>query len=345
MDEELIESRKNDHIRINLEENVRSSLSNGLEQYRFIHNALPEIDFTEIDLTQKLFNKNISLPILISSMTGGTPEAFQINQILAQVAEKFGLAMGVGSQRAAIENHDLIETFNVRKFAPNILLFANLGAVQLNYGFGIGECKQAVEMINADSLILHLNPLQEAVQPEGDTNFSGLLKKIEIICRNLPVPVVIKEVGWGISDGLVKQLINVGAAAIDVSGAGGTSWSQVERFRSADTIGIKVAEAFLDWGIPTADALTRVRSSFHDIPIFASGGLKTGMDVTKSLALGANLAGMAGVFLKAAVVSPDNLEDTITIIEKIIRISMFATGSKDLKSFSTGKIFKIGEYL
>jgi isopentenyl-diphosphate delta-isomerase len=343
MDEELIESRKNDHIRINLEEDVRSSLSNGLEKYRFIHNALPEIDLTEIDLTQTLFNKNISLPILISSMTGGTPEAFQINQILAQAAEKFGLAMGVGSQRAAIENNALKETFNVREFAPNILLFANLGAVQLNYGFGIDECKRAVEMINADSLILHLNPLQEAVQHEGDTNFSGLLKKIEIICHKLSVPVVVKEVGWGISDALVKQLITVGVAAIDVSGAGGTSWSQVERFRLEDPIAIKVAEAFLDWGIPTAEALIRVRNSFPDIPIFASGGLKTGMDVAKSLALGANLAGMAGVFLKAAVTSINNLEDTIAIIEKIIRISMFATGSKDLISFSTGRIFKTGE--
>jgi len=345
MDEELIRSRKNDHIRINLEEDVRSTLSNGLEKYRFIHNALPEINLEDIDLSQKLFKKNISLPILISSMTGGTPEAYQINQMLAQAAEKFGLAMGVGSQRAAIENPILIETFDVRKFAPNILLFANLGAVQLNYGYGIDECKRAVGMINADSLILHLNPLQEAVQPEGNTNFSGLLRKIEIICRDLPVPVVIKEVGWGISDVLVKQLINVGVAAIDVSGAGGTSWSQVERFRLEDPIGIKVAEAFLDWGIPTADALTKVRNSFPDLPIFASGGLKTGMDVAKSLALGANLAGMAGVFLKAAVVSLDHLIETITIFERIIRTSMFVTGSKDLISFSADKIFKIGEHL
>ncbi|MBE0686526.1 MAG: type 2 isopentenyl-diphosphate Delta-isomerase, partial [Anaerolineaceae bacterium] len=333
MAEELIKSRKNDHIRINIEEDVRSTLSNGLEHFRFIHNALPEIDFKEIDLSQRIFNKTVAVPILISSMTGGTPQAFQINQMLAQAADKFGMAMGVGSQRAAIENKTLIETFNVRKFAPNILLFANLGAVQLNYGYGIDECKRSVEMIGADSLILHLNPLQEAVQPEGDTNFSGLLKKIEIICHHLSVPVVVKEVGWGISDAIAKQLVNVGVAAIDVSGAGGTSWSQVERFRLADPVGIKVAEAFLDWGIPTADLLVKANMSFPDIPIFASGGLKTGMDVAKSLALGANLAGMAGIFLKAAVVSFDHLVETITIFERIIRISMFATGSKDLISF------------
>lgn len=343
MTDELIYSRKDDHIRINLEEDVRSTLNNGLEHYRFIHNAMPEIDLNEIDFSQKLFNKNIALPILISSMTGGTPKAFQINQMLAQAAEKFGLAMGVGSQRAAIENPTLTNTFDVRKFAPNILLFANLGAVQLNYGYGIDECKRAVDMISADSLILHLNPLQEAIQPEGETNFSGLLRKIETICRDLPVPVVIKEVGWGISDSIVKQLINVGVAAIDVSGAGGTSWTQVERFRLVDPIGIKVAEAFLDWGIPTADALIKVRNSFPELPIFASGGLKTGMDVAKSLALGANLAGMAGVFLRSAVTSPDYLEETITIFEKIIRISMFVTGSKDLISFSKEKIFKTGD--
>jgi isopentenyl-diphosphate delta-isomerase len=200
-------------------------------------------------------------------------------------------------------------------------------------------------MINADSLILHLNPLQEAVQPEGDTNFSGLLRKIEIICHDLSVPVVVKEVGWGISDVLINQLSNIGVAAIDVSGAGGTSWSQVERFRLEDPVGIKVAEAFLDWGIPTADALTKVRRSFPEIPIFASGGLKTGMDIAKSLALGANLAGIAGVFLKAAVVSLDHLEEKINIFERIVRTSMFVTGSKDLISFSSNKIFKIGEHL
>jgi isopentenyl-diphosphate delta-isomerase len=342
MTEELISTRKNDHIRINLEEDVKSSLSNGLEMYRFVHNALPEINFTEIDLSQQIFNKNVSIPLFISSMTGGTSQAYQINRILAQAAEQFGLAMGVGSQRAAIEDGSLSETFNIRKIAPQILLFANLGAVQLNYGYGIEECKKAVEMIEADALILHLNPLQEAVQPEGDTDFSGLLKKIEHVCRNLPVPVVVKEVGWGISGGTAKKLIEAGVAAIDIAGAGGTSWSQVERFRLTDKNAISVAEAFLDWGIPTAEALTDVRKTLSDVPLFASGGLKSGMDVAKTLALGANIAGMAGVFLRAAVVSLDQLMETITIIERIIRISMFATGSRNLKSFSDGKIIKSG---
>lgn len=340
MPENDIKVRKSDHIRINLENNVNSSISNGLENYRFVHNALPELSLEEIDISQKIFNKKVAIPLLISSMTGGTDQALEINQTLAVAAEKFGLAMGVGSQRAAIEDPTLSRTFKIRDLAPNILLFANLGAVQLNYGYGLEECKKAVEMIEADGLFLHVNPLQEAVQPEGDINFSGLLKKIEKICKSLPVPVVVKEVGWGISADVAKKLIDVGVSGIDVSGAGGTSWSQVERFRLTDEFDIQVAEAFIDWGIPTADALIDVRKEIPAIPVFASGGLKNGMEISKVLALGANLAGMAGVFLKAAVISYDHLINTISAIQRIIKISLFVTGSKNLGSFSSNKIFK-----
>lgn len=340
MPENDIKVRKSDHIRINLENNVNSSISNGLENYRFVHNALPELSLEEIDISQKIFNKKVAIPLLISSMTGGTDQALEINQTLAVAAEKFGLAMGVGSQRAAIEDPTLSRTFKIRDLAPNILLFANLGAVQLNYGYGMEECKKAVEMIEADGLFLHVNPLQEAVQPEGDINFSGLLKKIEKICKSLPVPVVVKEVGWGISADVAKKLIDVGVSGIDVSGAGGTSWSQVERFRLTDEFDIQVAEAFIDWGIPTADALIDVRKEIPAIPVFASGGLKNGMEISKVLALGANLAGMAGVFLKAAVISYDHLINTISAIQRIIKISLFVTGSKNLGSFSSNKIFK-----
>jgi len=341
MTENNIKSRKSDHIRINLENDVSSKLSNGLENYRFIHNALPELKLEDMDLTQVIFNKKVSLPLLISSMTGGTEQALKINETLAVAAEQCGLAMGVGSQRAAIDDPILGKTFNIRNLAPNILLFANLGAVQLNYGYGLDECKKAVDMIQADGLIFHLNPLQEALQPEGDTDFSKLLNKIELICKQISVPVVVKEVGWGISVEVASRLINVGVSGIDVSGAGGTSWSQVERFRLSDEYDIQVAESFIDWGIPTAEALTSIRNEFSAIPIFASGGLKNGMDIAKSLALGANLAGMAGVFLKAAVVSTEHLIKKIKVMEKILRISMFVTGSKDLVSFSSNKLFKI----
>jgi isopentenyl-diphosphate delta-isomerase len=341
MVDDLIKSRKDDHININLEQDVQSHLSSGLDGLRFIHNALPDLDLHEIDLSQSIFGRKVSLPVLISSMTGGTEKAQKINQSLAVAAEEFGLAMGVGSQRAALEDDSIIQTFKIREYAPNILLFANLGAVQLNYGYGVDDCKKAVDMIGADSLILHLNPLQEAIQPEGNTNFKGLLNKIEQVCRGLPVPVVIKEVGWGISADLAVKLVECGVSGIDVAGAGGTSWSQVERFRLENQFDKDIADAFIGWGIPTAEALIAVRERVAGIPVFASGGLKSGMDIAKTLALGADLAGMAGVFLRAVARSEDYLSETIRSIEKIIRIAMFVTGSPNLETFSQGKIQKI----
>ena len=204
-----IDRRKADHIKINLEQDVRSMLTNGLECYHFIHEALPELDLEAVETTINLFGKKLNAPILISSMTGGTEEVKTINRRLAEAAQINGVAMGVGSQRAAIENPDLAETFSItRKVAPDILLFANLGAVQLNYGYGIDHCHRAVDMIQADALILHLNPLQEALQLGGDTNFAGLAKKIEKVCNEIDVPVVVKEVGWGISERTAKNSPN-----------------------------------------------------------------------------------------------------------------------------------------
>ena len=229
-----LSSRKADHIRINLEQDVKSAVTNGLESYHFSHEALPDLNFEDIDLTQRIFGKSVAAPILISSMTGGTPEAEKINLVLATAAQATGIAMGLGSQRAAIEHPELSRTFQVRRVAPDILLFANIGAVQLNYKYSVDQCRRAVDMIEADGLILHLNPLQEALQPEGDTRFKGLLKKIEHVCRNVGVPVIAKEVGWGISETTARRLAEAGVAGIDVAGAGGTSWSQVEMYRIQD---------------------------------------------------------------------------------------------------------------
>ena len=232
-----IETRKADHIRINLDEDVGfDRLTVGFENYRFIHQALPELDLHAVDLTTRLFNKPLKAPVLISSMTGGTEQARQINLNLAQAAQQYGVAMGLGSQRAGIVRPETAETFKVRHVAPDILLFANVGAVQFNYGFDVEHCYEAVEMIEADALILHLNPLQEAVQPEGDVNFAGLAKKIEEVVKRLKVPVIAKEVGWGISEQAARLLAEAGVAAIDVAGAGGTSWSQVELFRAPDEL-------------------------------------------------------------------------------------------------------------
>jgi isopentenyl-diphosphate delta-isomerase len=333
-----ISDRKSDHIRINLDQDVRSGLTTGLEYYHFIHHALPELNLEEVDTTTGLFGKQLRAPILISSMTGGTPEAAAINRILATAAQEMGVAMGVGSQRAAIEHTELANTFQVRPFAPDILLFANLGAIQLNYHLGIDHCQQAVDMIQADALILHFNALQEAVQAEGQTRFSGLLKKIEAVCHYLSVPVIAKEVGWGFCEADVLHLLEVGVAAIDVAGAGGTSWSQVEMHRASNESQARLAASFVDWGTPTADAICNVRRVAPNMPIIASGGLRSGVDIAKCLALGAVLGGMAGPFLKAAAQSLEMTIQTIQEVWREIQVCMFATGSKNLTALMDNKL-------
>ncbi|MEP0804059.1 MAG: type 2 isopentenyl-diphosphate Delta-isomerase [Chloroflexota bacterium] len=333
-----IDQRKADHIKINLEQDVRSALTSGLERYHFIHEALPELDLNRLDTTLSLFGKRLAAPILISSMTGGTAEAETINLRLAEAAQETGIAMGVGSQRAAIEHPEQAKTFQVRRAAPDILLFANLGAVQLNYGYGIDHCRRAVEMIRADALILHLNPLQEAVQDAGDVNFAGLAGKIEEVCKSLEVPVIAKEVGWGISEKTAKLLADCGVAAIDVAGAGGTSWSQVEMHRAPDEFTRQLAATFVGWGIPTADSILNVKKAAPGMTIFASGGIKDGLDIAKCIALGATLGGMAGQFLKAAAVSTENTVERIKLTKRQIEVTMFACGAGKLEDLRAGKL-------
>ena len=327
-----IKERKADHIKINLEQDVRSTLTTGLENYHFVHEALPELDLERIDPSLSLFGVKLAAPILISSMTGGTEEAGEINRRLAEAAQEVGIAMGVGSQRAALEHPGQIPTFSItRKVAPDILLFANLGAVQLNYGYGVDECRRAVDMIAADALILHLNPLQEAVQDAGDINFAGLAKKIEFVCKKLEVPVIAKEVGWGISERTAKLLANCGVAAIDVAGAGGTSWSQVEMHRAPDEFTRKLAATFVGWGISTAESILNVKRVLPDMTIFASGGLKDGLDIAKTVALGASLGGMAGQFLKAAAISTEKTVEMIRLTRRQIKVTMFAAGAEKIR--------------
>ncbi len=338
-----IDQRKSDHIKINLEQDVRSALTSGLENYRFVHQALPELDLEAVDTSLTLFGKKLAAPILISSMTGGTPEAGEINRRLAAAAQTVGAAMGVGSQRAALEHPEQAATFAVaRQAAPDLLLFANLGAVQLNYGYGPDECRRAVDMIAADALILHLNPLQEAVQAGGDTNFAGLAKKIEAICKALETPVIVKEVGWGISEETAKRLAECGVAAIDVAGAGGTSWSQVEMYRAPDEFTRQLAASFVGWGIPTAESLLHVRRAAPGLTLFASGGLKDGLDIAKCLALGATLGGMAGPFLKAAAVSAEKAVESLELTRRQIQVAMFAAGAARLPDLP-GRLVQVGK--
>jgi isopentenyl-diphosphate delta-isomerase len=329
-----IDQRKADHIKINLEQDVRSALTSGLEIYRFTHEALPELNLERINTTLNLFGKKLDSPILVSSMTGGTDAAQAINLRLAEAAQECQVAMGIGSQRAAIEHPELAETFQVRKAAPDILLFANLGAVQLNHGYGIDQCRKAVDMIQADALYLHLNPLQEAVQDAGDTDFSGLAKKIEEVCKKLEVPVIAKEVGWGISERTAKLLADCGVSAIDVAGAGGTSWSQVEMHRAPDEFTRQLAGTFVGWGIPTAESILNVRRAAPGMTVFASGGLKDGLDIAKCIALGATLGGMAGQFLKAAAISSEDTIEMMKLTKRQIEVTMFAAGAGKLNELA-----------
>lgn len=326
--------RKDEHLEINLNRDVRSGLTTGFEKYSFIHQALPELDLDNISTDTVFLGKRLRIPLLISSMTGGTQTGELINQRLAEAANTTGIAMGVGSQRADIENWHPGKRSKIREFAPKIPLFANLGAVQLNYGFTVEECQKAVEMIEADALILHLNPLQEALQPEGETNFSSLSVKIEQVCRQIDVPVIVKEVGWGISIQTARQLVGLGVAAIDVAGAGGTSWSEVEKHRTRDESRYRVAGTFKEWGIPTAECVATIREEFSEVPLIASGGMSNGMEIAKSIALGANLAGLARPFVVSANQSTEAVVATIEEIETELKITMFAAGAKDIISLS-----------
>ncbi|HZZ00669.1 MAG TPA: type 2 isopentenyl-diphosphate Delta-isomerase [Candidatus Baltobacteraceae bacterium] len=324
-------SRKADHLKINIARDVNAKgVTSGFDDYAFEHQALPEIDLADVDTSIELLGKKLDAPLLVSCMTGGTPEAQRINAMLARVAEEFGIAMGLGSARALIEKPDTLSTFDVRPYAPNVLLLANLGAVQLNKGYGVDQCRRLMDMLGADALVLHLNALQEAIQPEGDTNFRGLLAQIATLCKQLNAPVVVKEVGWGIGPGAVRALFEAGVTAIDVAGAGGTSWSEVERYRIAEPWRRHVAAEFAGWGIPTTQCIREARSVAPRQILIASGGIRNGIDVAKAIALGADAAGIAGPFLRAADVALDEARDYTRELIETLRIAMFCTASRTI---------------
>lgn len=335
------ESRKADHIRINLEKDVQfPRLTTGLEHYYFMHQALPELSLDEIDTRVTLLGKPLDAPLLVSSMTGGTDMARRLNRHLAEAAQAHNIAMGVGSMRAAVEDPALAYSYQVRDIAPDILLFANLGAVQFNYGYGVEQCRRAVDLIEADALILHFNVLQEAVQPEGDINFAGLLDKVAEVCATVGVPVIAKEVGWGFSEQNCRDLAAAGVAAIDVAGAGGTSWSEVEYHRAPTAFHARVAASFADWGIPTADAIQYARAGAPDTQIIASGGLRDGIDVAKCIALGAQVGGLAGAFLKAADISVDAVDQLIQELHAQLRIAMLCSGARTIADLQRTPLYR-----
>ncbi|MEK5440279.1 MULTISPECIES: type 2 isopentenyl-diphosphate Delta-isomerase [unclassified Fredinandcohnia] len=327
-----IEERKSQHIQITLNEKVTGdSISTGLEKLVFVHNALPEIDFDEISIKTTFLGFECQTPFLISSMTGGTGLAEAINRNLAIAAEERGWALALGSTRALLDSDGHASSFQVREYAPSVPIIANLGAVQLNFGYGVEECRRIIEITDADMLVLHLNSIQEVIQDNGDTNFKGLLKKIEQLCKTLEVPIGVKEVGWGIDDQTARKLVDAGVAFIDVAGAGGTSWSQVEKFRSNDSIRRVAAEAFSEWGIPTVESIRMVRGEIGERSLIASGGMQTGLDAAKVIALGADLVGFGRSILKEATQSVEDVVEVMKIREMELRMSMFGIGAAKIQ--------------
>jgi len=324
------EARKSRHLDICLEEDVASTLSPGFGRVRLRHEALPDFALEDVDTATAFLGRRLGVPLIISSMTGGTERARAINRNLATAAERCGAALGLGSQKAAIENPALLATYRVRDVAPTIALYANIGAVSLNYGVTIDDVRAAVEAIGANGLYVHLNPLQEALQPNGDTNFRGLLPKIAALCRALDFPVIAKSVGSGLSPSTAARLLEAGVAALDVAGAGGTSWARVEGRRSDDAQREALAETFGGWGYPTVEATLAVRAAFPAVPLVASGGVRSGVDIAKALALGADLAGVGLPLLEPATRSAEATETALAQLVAGLRIAMFASGCRRL---------------
>ena len=328
----MLKDRKNEHLSVVLNDLQKSSTkTTGFESIDFVHCALPEMHLDDVDLHTTFLNKRINAPLLVSSMTGGPARATFINENLARACEAMSLPFAVGSQRVAIEEESRGGLGRkLRMLAPSVPILGNLGAAQLNRGFGIDEAKRSVEMIDADALYIHLNPLQEAVQPEGDRDWSGLFDKIACLADALPVPVAVKEVGAGISGALAKRLLDSGVTIIDVAGAGGTNWAAVEAARMDDPQKARLANAFSDWGIPTALAVAEARAACPRATIVASGGIRTGIDIAKALRLGADMAGQAAGLLQAANTSADVLVTHFETVIQELRIACFCTGASDL---------------
>ena len=331
--------RKAEHIKLALESRMQMK-RNHFDEIRFEHEALPEIDLAEIDLSVSFLGKRLESPLLISCMTGGTDEATRINRNLARGAEETGVAVGVGSQRKALEDPSTEESFRIRPFAPKAPILANLGAVQLNYGVGLTECRRAVEMIEADALVFHVNALQEALQPEGQTNFEGLVSKMGDVARRLDVPVIVKEVGCGISAGTGRRLLDAGIRVVDTAGTGGTSWARIEAARARD---LQVGELFAVSGSPRPLAIRRLRE-VRGLTIIGSGGVRNGIDAAKAIASGADLVGLAYPFLRAATESKESVVRTVRRIVRELKICMFCVGARTVKELQGARLLRVEEW-
>jgi isopentenyl-diphosphate delta-isomerase len=341
------ENRKVDHIDISLHENVKSrNITADFENVRFVHRALPEINRDKIKLKTKVFGHQFSAPIFVGAMTGGTRRAVKINANIAKAVQELGLGMGLGSQRAAIENSRLESTYRIaRKNAPTAFLMANIGAAQLVQGYKVKEVMSAIDMIEADAVAIHLNPLQEAIQLEGEAKYSGVIKAVERLTRAIDIPIIVKETGAGISAEVARKLENAGVKGIDVSGAGGTSWAAVEYYRAKkakDRFHQRLGESFWDWGLSTVVSLVEVCQSTH-LRVIASGGVRSGTDTAKSLARGANLASMTTPLLSPATKSANEVKKTLNFVIEELRNTMFLVGAGNVADLSTVPIVLMGK--
>ncbi len=328
------ERRKANHIRISMYRDVQARYKTTyFEDVHLIHNALPEIDKKTIDLSTDFLNHSFAAPVIAGALTGGTPEATKINAAIAEAVEEMGLGMGVGSQRAALEDRSLEETFTVvRRKAPTAFIAANVGGAQLASRYSLKEVKRAIDMVDADAIVVHLNPLQEAVQPEGQTCFRGLVSKLKEISQKIEKPVIVKETGAGIAAEEARRLEEVGVQAIDVSGSGGTSWAAVEYYRARTLkkpLQSKLGHAFWDWGIPTAVSIVEVAET-ASVPTVASGGIRSGIDVAKALALGASLTSLSQPLLQVATRGAKATKEFLTLMIEELRTTMFVVGTRSV---------------
>jgi len=342
-----IEERKADHIEICLEEDVQARrATTGFEDVSLVHKALPEISREKIDLSTTVFGYKFSAPLFVGAMTGGTTKATKLNAAIAEAVEELNLGMGVGSQRVAIDNPKLERSFTVvREKAPTAFIVANIGGPQLVGKYGVKEAKKAVEMVQANALAIHLNALQEAVQPEGDTNYSNLLQKICKVAQELDVPVIVKETGAGIAAEDAAMLEAAGVAGIDVAGVGGTSWAAVEYYRAKarqDVFSQRLGETFWDWGLPTAVSLVETVKSVN-LPVIASGGIRNGIDVTKALALGASLASATYPFLGPATAGSEDVKNALRYLVGEVRNAMFLVGANSIQKLQKVPVVLTGK--
>jgi isopentenyl-diphosphate Delta-isomerase len=347
-------SRKQQHVNITLKNDVSFRVkSTGFERLEFRHNALPEINYSEVDTAATFLGKKIRLPLIVSSMTGGYQDAMRINRQLAEVCAEKNIALGVGSQRQAMENSAYLRSFSiVREAAKNIPVFGNLGAAEVAKLRDVSSVQKLIDLIEADGFAVHLNPLQEFLQPEGNTNFRGVLNGIELLVKSLSVPVMVKEIGAGISADVAKRLLDMGVHIIDVAGAGGTSWAGVELLRRKKSISKKsltdvdeqafLTQAFWDWGISTADAVRQVsalKKEFSSLQVIASGGMSNGMEMAKAFALGAEYAAVARPMLK--ILDSGGVKAAVQLVdiwEIELKGAMFLTGSRTIKELQNEQL-------